>query len=191
MVKIQKRTILAMGVFSVAAVLMAIMAYPSANARADYNYALNQENWAVPEESAEDLDTSLSNMLTTNIDAKGYAFLRIDDETLKQYECTTSIVIHVQPATETAERKIDVTGSVEVNDATYTIAAGKVFLAREKRIVLLNCAGTDENGNQINLKFCARYFWWGGKAYALRSRALLQTADKPMLLLQRGIAKVN
>lgn len=193
MVKIQKRTILAIGVISFAIALIAMMAYPAytASAQADYRYALNQKNWAVAEESADNLDATLASVLTLKIDAKGYAFLRIDEETLKQYNSITSIVIQVQPATETAERKIDITGFVKINDATYTITGGKVFLGKEKKLIFLNCTGTDTSGNPITLKLGARYFWWGGKAYALRSSAVLQTADKPMLLLQRGIAKIN
>jgi hypothetical protein len=192
MVKTQKRAILAIGVVSVAVVLVALMAYPigAANAQADFQYALNQENWVVAEDFEEDFDVTLSSGFTVKIEAKGYAFMRIDEETIKQYECATSIVVQVQPATETEKRTIDVTGSVVVNDVTYTIAGGKVFLRRDKRSMFMSCTGTDESGNQIDLKFGARYFWWGGKAYALRSKALLQTQDKPMLLLQRGIARI-
>lgn len=195
MVRIQKRTVLAMGVISVAVALIAIamLAYPAyvVGAQADYQYALNQENWAVAEEPSDNLDATLASVFTVQIDAKGYAFVRIDEETIKQYESTTSIVVQVQPATETAERRIDVTGFVRIKDTTYTITGGKAFLAKEKKLVFLNCTGTDENGNPITLKLGARYFWWGAKAYALRSKAVLQTADKPMLLLQRGTAKIN
>jgi hypothetical protein len=193
MLKNQRRTILAIGMVVAAVVLVAMMAYPEylASAQADYRYALNQENWVVAEESASNPDAALSSTLIVKIDAKGYAFARIDEETLKQYNSTTSIVIQVQPATETTERKIDITGTVKVKDATYTITGGKVFIGKEKRLIYVNCTGTDKDGNPITLKFGARYFWWGGKAYALRSKAILQTADKPMLLLQRGIAKIQ
>jgi hypothetical protein len=193
MLKNQKRTILAIGVAVAAVVLVAMMAYPAylASAQVDYRYALNQENWAVAEESVQNPDAALAGVITVQIDAKGYAFARIDEETIKQYESTTSIVVQVQPATETAERCIDITGSVKIKDATYTITGGRAFLAKEKRLIFLNCTGTDENGNPITLKLGARYFWWGGKAYALRSKALLQTTDKPMLLLQRGITEIQ
>jgi hypothetical protein len=193
MVKNQKRTILAIGVVSVAVALIAMVAYPAYAAGADYRYALNQENWVVAEESASSPSAALSssNTLLVQIDAKGYAFARIDKETIKQYNSTTSIVIQVQPATEATERKIDITGSVKVNHATYTITGGKVFIGKERKLVFVNCTGTDENGNQITLKLGARYFWWGGKAYALRCKALLQTDEQPMLLLQRGIARIN
>ena len=193
MLKNQRRTILAIGVVVVAVVLVAMMAYPAylASAQADYRYALNQENWTVAEESAQNPDAALTGVFIVQIDAKGYAFARIDEETIKQYESTTSIAVQVQPATETAERRIDITGFVRIKDTTYTIIGGKAFLAKEKKLVFLNCTGTDENGNPITLKLGARYFWWGGKAFALRSKAILQTADKPMLLVQRGTAKIN
>jgi hypothetical protein len=137
------------------------------------------------------LVASPSSGLKVEINAKGYAFMRIDEENIKQYNCTTNILVQVQPATESTERKIDLTGSVQVNDKSYTITGGKVFIGKERKLIFLNCTGTDEDGNQITLKLGARYFWWGGKAYALRSKALLQTVEQPMLLLQRGIARIN
>jgi hypothetical protein len=86
---------------------------------------------------------------------------------------------------------VDVTGSVKVNEAVYTIQSGTAVLGTKRHILYVHCEGVDEEGNKITLKFGAVYFWWGGRAYALRSKALLQTADNPMLLLQRGIAKIN
>jgi len=191
MMKIKKRAILALGVISVAVALIAVMAYPAYAAIEDYRYALNQDNWVVAEESASNLDAPFDTALTVTIECKCYAFLRIDEETLKQYDSTTSIVIQVQPATETTDRKIEITGSVKVKDATYTITGGKVRIGKQRKLIFVNCSGMDENGNQITLKFGARYFWWGGKAYALRSKALLQTSDNSMLLLQRGIARIS
>jgi hypothetical protein len=191
MMKIGKKAIIALAIVTAAAALIAMIAYPAYAATEDYRYALNQENWAVAEEPAGNLEAASDGVLTVKIDAKGYAFVRLDDETLKQYDSTTSLLIQVTPATETAERKIDVTGSVEVNEETYTITEGEVFIGKEKRLIGVYCTGTDEDGNEITLKFGARYFWWGGKAYALRCKAVLQTTDQPMLLLQRGIAKIN
>jgi len=191
MVKIHKKAIFAVATVSVAAALIAMMAIPAYAAAADYRYAVNEGNWAVAEEYTSNLEATPSSELTVQIDAKGYAFARIDAETIKQYNSTTSILIHVQPATETTERKIDITGTVKVNDATYTISGGKAFIGKEKKLIYVNCTGTDEDGNEITLRFGARYFWWGGKAYALRSKALLKTDEQPMLLLQRGIARIN
>jgi hypothetical protein len=85
---------------------------------------------------------------------------------------------------------VNVTGSVKVNGAAYTMQSGTAVLGTKRSILYINCEGVDGQGNKITLKFSAVYFWWGGKAYALRSKALLQTSDKPMLLLQRGIARI-
>lgn len=191
MLKSQKRTILATGIVLAAAALVTMVAYPAYAAGQDYRYALNEENWGATEQPASTLDVSLSSTLVVQIDAKGYAFARVDQENLKQYSCTTNIVIQVQPATETTEREIDITGTVKVNDAAYTVSDGKVLIGKEKKLIYVDCTGTDDNGNQITLKFGANYFWWGGHAYALRSKAALHTDDQSILLLQRGIAKIN
>ncbi len=191
MLKIQKRSILVAVLGLAAIALVAMVAYPAYVAGADYQYALNDENWGVAEQSASIPDVTFSGNLMVQIDAKGYAFARIDQETIKQYKSITNIIIQVQPATETTEREINVKGTVKVNDATYTVSDGKVFIGKERKLIFVNCTGTDENGNQITLKLGANYFWWGGHSYALRSKALLQTDDQPILLLQRGIARLN
>jgi len=191
MVKIQSRTILIFSVISVVVTLITIVAYPAYAATEDYRYALNQENWVVTEESTSNLDSASDNVLKVEIYAKGYVFLRIDEETLKQYDSTTSIFIQLQQGTERTDLKIEVTGTIKVNGSTYIITGGQVFLRKERKLIFVECAGTDENGNQITLKFGARYFWWGGKAYALRSKALLLASDNQMLLLQRGTARMN
>jgi hypothetical protein len=192
MVKIQKGAIFVLGAISVTVALIAMIAYPAYAANEQsYNYALNQENWAAPEEYTSNSDTAFANVRTITIDAEGYAFIRVDEDTLKQYNVTTSLIIQIQPATENTERKVAITGYVKVNGVTYTIESGKVVLRTDKKLVFINCQGLDESENEISLKLGARYFWWGGKAYALRTRALLQTADKPVLLLQRGIAKIQ
>lgn len=193
MMKTQKTTITAICVISIAAALTAMIAIPAyaANAQADYLYALNQENWVMEEEYTGNLGVELTDVRTITIEAKGYAFSRIDEETLKQYNCETFVVIQVQPATETAEQNVDVTGSVKVNDVIYKIESGQVALKTEKKLLVLSCQGPDESGNQISLKLRARYFWWGGNAYAFRSMAIMQTADNTMLLLQRGTARIQ
>ena len=190
--KIYKKTILTFGVISAAVTLIAMLAYPAYAAGADYRYALNQENWVVAEEEqSPNLDATYDNVHTVTIDVKGHAFLRIDEQTIKQYDSATALVIHVQPATESTERNVDVSGSVKVNDVTYTFESGKAVLRKEKNLLFIKCQGLDESGNEITLKLGARYFWHGEKTYALRSIAILQTADKPMLLLQRGSAVIQ
>jgi hypothetical protein len=189
----QKRTILAFGVIAVAVELIAMVALPAytANAQADFKYALNGENWAVSEESVSAADAAIGTIHTVVLTAKGYAFERIDEQTLKQYKAEMNLTIQVDPKTETATWNVDVTGYVKVNEAIYTIESGTAALGTKRHVLFIRCEGVDENGNAISLKVGATYFWWGGKAYALRSKALLQTADKPMLLLERGIAKIR
>jgi len=153
-------------------------------------YALNEENWAITEETSVTADPSVATIHTVTIDAKGYAFQRVDEETLKQFKAETQLTVTIGPKDDDTSR-VDVTGSVKVNAAVYTIKSGTAVLGAKRHVLYIRCEGVDEEGNKITLKFGAIYFWWGGKAYALRSKALLQMADNPMLLLQRGIAKIN
>jgi hypothetical protein len=187
----RKKAILASGIIAVAIALVALVAYPAfvGSAQAEYVYALNEENWAITEETSVTADPSVATIHTVTIDAKGYAFQRVDEETLKQFKAETHLTVTVGPK-EDGTPRVDVTGSVKVNEAVYTIQSGTAVLGTKRHILYIHCEGVNEEGNTITLKFGAVYFWWGGKAYALRSKALLQTADKPMLLLQRGIARI-
>ncbi len=187
------RTLFAAAAISIIVALIAIMAYPAfaASSQSDYAYALDQEHWSIPEEYTRESDTTFVNVRTVTIEAKGYAFLRIDEETLKQYGVTTSLIIQIQPATDSNEMNVDVKGSVTINGQTYTIQGGRAVLKAEKRLVFIVGQGVDQDGAPVTLKFGARYFWWGGKAYAFRSAALLQTSANQMLLLQRGEAKIQ
>ncbi|MGQ9552034.1 MAG: hypothetical protein ACUVUE_06365 [Candidatus Bathycorpusculaceae bacterium] len=188
----RKKAILASGIIAVAIALVAVVAYPAfvGSAHAEYVYALNKENWAITEETSLTADSSGGTVHAVTIDAKGYAFQRVDEETLKQFKAETQLTITIGPKEDDTPR-VDVTGSVKVNEAVYTIQSGTAVLGTKRHVLYIHCEGVDEEGNKITLKFGAVYFWWGGKAYALRSKALLQTADNPMLLLQRGIAKIN
>jgi hypothetical protein len=189
--KIYKKAILTIGFISITVTLIAMLVYSAYAEGADYRYALNQENWVVEEEQSPNLDATYDNVHTVTIDVKGHAFLRIDEQTIKQYDAATALIIHVQPATESIERNVDVTGSVKVNGVTYTFESGKAVLRKEKNLLFIKCQGLDESGNEINLKLGVRYFWQGEKTYALRSIAILQTANKPTLLLQRGSAVIQ
>jgi len=188
----RKKAILASGIIAIAVALAALVAYPAfvGSAQAEYVYALNEENWAITEETSVTADSSVATLHTVTIDVKGYAFQRVDEETLKQFKTETQLTVTIGPKEDDTPR-LDVTGSVKVNEAVYTIQSGTAILGTKRHILYIRCEGVDEQGNKITLKFGAVYFWWGGKAYALRSKALLQTADNPMLLLQRGIAKIN
>jgi hypothetical protein len=170
----RKKAILASGIIAVAVALAALVAYSACvgNAQASFN-----------------ADSSVATIHTVTIDAKGYAFQRIDEETLKQLKAETHLTVTIGRK-EDGTPCVDVTGSVKVNEAVYAIQSGTAVFGTKRHILYIRCEGVDEQGNKITLKFSAVYFWWDGKAYALRSKALLQTADKPMLLLQRGIARI-
>lgn len=189
----RKKVILASGIIAVAVALVAMVAYPTyaGSTRIDYACALNEENWAITEENTMAVDPSAANIRTVTISAKGYAFQRIDEETLKQFNAETQLTVTIGPKEEGATLSVNVTGSVKVKDAVYTIQSGTAVLGTKRHVLYIRCEGVDEEGNKITLKFGAVYFWWGGKTYALRSKALLQTSEKPMLLLQRGIAKIQ
>jgi len=51
--------------------------------------------------------------------------------------------------------------------------------------------GIDGQGNNMTLKVGVRYFWLGGQLYTFRGKAILQTTEKPMLLLFRGMVKIQ
>jgi hypothetical protein len=188
----RKKMILASSIIAIAFALVAMVVCPTyvGNAQADYVYALNEENWAMTEENTVIADPSVANIRRVTINAKGYAFERVDEETLKQFEAETQLIATIEPKEEGATTNVDVTGIVKVNDAVYTIQSGTAVLGTKRHVLFIRCEGVDEEGNKITLKLGAVYFWWGGKTYALRSKALLQTSEKPMLLLQRGIAKI-
>ncbi len=187
------KALFAVAAISITVSLIAVMAYPAfaAGSQSDYLYALDQENWSIPEEYTSESEVIFSNVRAVTIEAKGYAFLRIDEETLKQYGVTTSLIIQIQPAIDSTEMNVDVTGSVTVNGQTYNIQSGRAILKTEKRLVFIIGQGVDQDGTPVTLKLGARYFWWGGRAYALRSAALLQISTNNMLLLQRGIAQIQ
>jgi hypothetical protein len=193
MADVKKINLLAAAAIPVIIALAALMYFPTiaASTQADYSYALNPQSWAGIGEPEQGSEMALTTEFTATINARGFAFQRVDNETIKQGNCTTHLVVVVTPATEASDRAVDVTGTVTIGDAVYTITDGMAFLGREKKVLYLNCTGMDDANNEITLKFGGHYFWWGGKAYALRTWALLQTDDGPMLLLQRGIARIS
>jgi hypothetical protein len=187
----RKKAALASSIIVASVVLAALVAYLACvgSAQAEYVYAFNEENWEITEETSMTADSSLATLRTVTIDAKGYAFQRIDEETLKQLKAETHLTVTIGRK-EDGTPYVNITGFLKVKEAVYSIQSGTAVLGTKRHILYIRCEGVDEQGNKITLKFGAVYFWWGGKAYALRSKALLQTADKPMLLLQKGVARI-
>jgi hypothetical protein len=124
------------------------------------------------------------------VKAKGFAFKRIDNETIKQYPVELTLTLELGERNGTRIPVLGVNGTVDVNGTVYTIESGKGVILTGRHVALIQCEGVDANGNEVTLGIRAVYFWWGGKLYAFRAKALLSTADGRMLLLMRGVAKV-
>jgi hypothetical protein len=124
------------------------------------------------------------------IKAKGFAFKRIDNETIKQYPIELELTAELGERNSMRIPVLSANGTVDVNGTFYTIESGAGMVFTGRHIALIRCTGVDADGNEVVLGIGAVYFWWGGNMYAVRAKALLKTADGPMLLLLRGAAKV-
>lgn len=190
----RKKAVSALAVVALVAVVVALVSYPalavSPLSSQDYSIALNDENWGNVEQflQTENVAAQLNNVTA---EAKGWAFQRIDNETIKQYSMAMSVTLGLGQGNGSPIAITNVSGSVEVNGITYTLGSGKGLIATKRNIALVRAEGVDGQGNNVTLKLAAKYFWWGGRLYAFRGKALLQTIEKPMLLLFRGMAKVQ
>lgn len=135
-------------------------------------------------------DTEIQTKNVT-LKAKGWAFQRIDTETIKQQNVTLELTIELGQRKGTIILIANGSGSVDVNGTIYTIQSGKGFILTGRRIALARFVGVDAQNNEISLGIQTVYFWWGGKLFAFRSRAVLRTVENPMLLLLRGAARVQ
>jgi archaellum component FlaG (FlaF/FlaG flagellin family) len=204
----KKATLAIVVVAMAAAVAGALIAYPtfavssqaSQQSQAtpqmqDTNFTLNDAGLKSLQEflSTGDMPAIAHNITAT---ARGWAFQRVDNETIKQYAVEMNLTLQLGSKKGNTISIVNVTGSVSVNSTTYNavfqIESGKGVIETNKNIVLVSAEGVND-GTTVTLKAEATYFWWGGKAFAFRGRALLQqTSEKPMLLLLRyGLAKVQ
>jgi hypothetical protein len=158
----------------------------------DLNFTLNDGAWKNLEEFLKaDAPAKAENITATS---KGWAFQRIDNETIKQYAVEINLTLEVGPKKGSMISIVNVTGSVSISSTTYNavyrIESGKGVIETKKNAVLISSEGINGE-SKVTLKAEATYFWWGGKTFACR--ALLQQAgEKPMLLLLRyGVAKVQ
>lgn len=190
----RKKAVSALAVVALAAVAVALVAYPALAvgplSSQDDSTVLNDENWSNVEQfiQTENVAVQLNNVTA---EARGWAFQRIDNETIKQYSMTMNLALELGQRNGPPVAIVNVSGSVEVNSVTYAIESGKGLIATRRDIALFRAEGVDGQGNNVTLKVAAKYFWWGGQLYAFRGKALLQTTEKPMLLLFRGMAKVH
>lgn len=122
--------------------------------------------------------------------ARGVAIQKIDNETIKTpVNFTLTLVLGEKRGNFTTV--LNVKGAIDVNGTIYTIEYGDGIIQTQRHVAFIRCVGFDAEDDQVTLRLGATYFWWGGKLYAFRGRALLRAVDTRMLLLLRGIAKVQ
>jgi hypothetical protein len=205
----KKKTILAFVIVAIAAAMaISLLAFPSlvAGSQASQqlqsttqaqcqDFNLTDSGWKNLDEFLNTVGTSPSGHNITAI-CNGWAFQRVDNETIKQYAIELNVTIELGSGKGGAISIVNVTGALSVNstvfNAVYEVDSGKGVIETGKHVALISAQGF--NGQDtIALKADVTYFWWGDKAFAFRGRALLQQAnEKPMLLLLRfGLAKVQ
>lgn len=122
--------------------------------------------------------------------ARGVAIQKNDNETVKTpVNLTLALVLGEKRGNFTPV--LNVKGSIDVNGTIYTFEYGDGIIQTQRHRAFIRCVGIDSNDNQVTFRLGAAYFWWGGKLYVFRAKALLRTADAPTLLLLRGIAKIQ
>jgi hypothetical protein len=135
--------------------------------------------------TAETLSSS-QNINSKTLKAHGYAFQRIDDQTIKYSQAEITLTIQATSANTTVKR-FDITGgAVIINGTSYTIAGGNGAVLAGRRIVLLKASGIGEEGQAVTLKIEGRYFWMWGHLYAARIAAKLQTDNGNYTLFMRA-----
>jgi hypothetical protein len=139
---------------------------------------------AIPYVSAQNSANPIANSKTLN--AKGYAYQTIDDQTIKKYPATFLLTLAATDTDRTV-KLFDVTGgSVTVNGASYTITSGNGGVLTGKHAILLQAQGTSPDGEHVTFKLAGRYFWMGGNLYVVRIDAKLQTDNANYAMLMRA-----
>ncbi len=125
-----------------------------------------------------------------SVKAKGWAFQRIDEETIRQGTVELELNVELGKGRGHFLAIPNVSGSADVDGTVYTIESGRGFVNTKKHVALMRCTGVDAEGTEVTFGIRMVYFWWGGDAYALRIKGVLRT-ENPMLLLLRGVAKIE
>jgi hypothetical protein len=125
------------------------------------------------------------------VKAKGWAFQRVDSETIKQHNVMLELTLELGGRKGQIVAIASASGSVDVNGTIYTIQSGKGLIITGRHVVVARFIGVDAQGHEISLWIQTVYFWWGGELFAFRAKAVLRTTENPMLLLLRGAAKVQ
>jgi hypothetical protein len=206
-----KKAILAIAIIAMVAVVGTAVAYPNfvgssqVSQTSQSSQALSQlqvKDFALNDDGWQNLDQFLkissAIFIAHNVTAqsRGWAFQRIDNETIKQYAVELNLAIELGPRKSSLIPIVNITGSVSVHstsfNAVYTIESGKGVIETNKHVALISAKGVDAQNNAITLKSEIDYFWWGGKIFAFTGKAILHPNGNPMLLLLRcGIAKVQ
>jgi hypothetical protein len=135
--------------------------------------------------TAETLSSS-QNINSKTLKAQGYAFQRIDDQTIKYSQAEVTLTVQATSANTTVKR-FDITGgAVIINGTSYTIAGGNGAVLAGRRIVLLKASEIGQDGQTVTLKIEGRYFWMWGHLYAARIAAKLQTDNGNYTLFMRA-----
>jgi hypothetical protein len=124
------------------------------------------------------------------IKAKGVAFRRVDNETIRQCDVELALTLELGERNGTRIKVLNANGTVAINGTSYIIESGEGVILTRWHVAYVRCKGVDASGNEIALGVRVVYFWWGGNLYAFRAKALLKTEENPWLLLLRGVAKV-
>jgi len=118
--------------------------------------------------------------------AQGWAFQKIDSDTIKYYHANFALSIQAASTNGTV-KKFDVTGgTVIVNGISYSISNGNGAVLTGRRIILLQASGTSTDGQPITLKLEGRYFWMWGHLYFTRIGARLLTGNGNYTMLMRA-----
>jgi hypothetical protein len=157
--------------------------------------ALNEDDWNSLDEFLKVSDTPIKAHNVT-AQSKGWAFQRIDNETIKQYAVELNLTMELGLKKSYVIPIVNVTGFVTIHstsfNAVYVVKSGKGVVETNKHIALISAEGVDAQNNEVTLKAEVDYLWWGGKVFAFRGRAILRSAENPMLLLLRyGVARVQ
>ena len=206
-----KKAILAISIIAMVAVVGTVFACPNfvggsqasqttqpsqAQLQSQINgFALNDSGWQNLEQFLKMSGTTLVGHNVT-AQSEGWAFQRIDNETIKEYALQLNLTIELGSAKGCLIPIVNVTGSVAVHSTTfnavYTIESGKGVVETNKHVALISASGVDAQNNPVTLKAEINYLWWGGRTYAFTGKAILRSDENPMLLLLRyGVAKVQ
>ena len=139
---------------------------------------------AIPYVNAQTSANPIAN--TKTINAQGYAYQAIDNQTIKKYPANFSFTV-VAAGTNGSARLFDITGgTIVVNGVTYTVSTGNGGVLTGRHAILLQAKGTSPDGQAVTFKLAGRYFWMGGNLYVVRIGAKLQTDNANYTLLMRA-----